>query len=149
MTTYGSYLALVPNFQIGALSTAYSSAINCPAIVSMYYENFALSSKLSQEPAPPQEASRRTETSRGLGSQSQGKKAVKVKMVGNVEVCLNVDYILSRKPRQGGKKARKKGGRGTSEGPGFHPFLRWLGMEEKVSPLVLDVQVLQGGSQRF
>jgi hypothetical protein len=93
-------------------------------------------SKLSQEPAAAQEASRRTETSRGLGSQSQGKRAVKVKMVGNVEVCLNVDYILSRKPRQGGKKARKKGGRGTSEGQGFHPFLRWLGMEEKVSPLV-------------
>ena len=35
-----------------------------------------------------------------------------------------------------GKKSLKSGKRGKSNGQGFYPLLRWLGMEERVSPLV-------------
>ena len=94
---------------------------------------------LSQAPLAQQEANKRTQSSRGFGSQSQGKKQVRVKTLGNVEVSVNVGYILSR--RSGKVTGRKKqstkpGQRGKKSGQGFYPFLRWLGMEERVTPLV-------------
>jgi hypothetical protein len=44
---------------------------------------------LSEDQMALDEASQRTRESRGFGSQSQGKKVVKVQTVGNVEVSLN------------------------------------------------------------
>jgi hypothetical protein len=56
-----------------------------------------LLSSLSQEPLAEQEANKQTQASRGFGSQSQGKKMVKLKTMGNVEVILNVNYVLTRR----------------------------------------------------
>jgi hypothetical protein len=95
--------------------------------------------RLSEDPLAQQQANQRTQSSRGFGSQSQGKKKVIVTTVGNVEVPLWIDYVLSRQPQKDSskrKKQRKPGQRGKSKGQGFYPFLRWLGMTEKVTPLV-------------
>jgi hypothetical protein len=94
---------------------------------------------LSQEPLAQQEANKRTQASRGFGSQSQGKKHLRVKTLGNVEVSVRVDYVLRRvsgKGSGGKKKSIKPGQRGKESGQGFYPLLRWLGMEEGVTPMV-------------
>ena len=94
---------------------------------------------LSQDPLAQQVAHQRTQPSRGFGSQNQGKKQVRVKTVGNVEVSVRVDYVLNRRLGKGRgrkKKSIKPGQRGKESGQGFYPFLRWLGMEEKVTPMV-------------
>lgn len=94
---------------------------------------------LSQAPLAHQEANKRTQSSRGFGSQSQGKKQVKVETLGNVEVSIEVGYILNRRLGRGTgrkKQSTKPGQRGKKKGQGFYPFLRWLGMEERVTPLV-------------
>jgi hypothetical protein len=44
--------------------------------------------QLSQSPVAQQQAHERTQSSLGFGSQRQGKRAVKVQTLGNVEVCL-------------------------------------------------------------
>jgi hypothetical protein len=94
---------------------------------------------LSEDQMALDVANQRTRESRGFGSQSQGKKAVKVQTVGNVEVSINVNYVLSRfRPRKnvGKQPAKTQKSRGKESRQGFYPFLRWLGMEEKVTPLV-------------
>jgi hypothetical protein len=81
-----------------------------------------LLSSLSQEPLAEQEANQRTESSRGFGSQSQGKKQVKIKTLGNVEVSLSVNYVLTRRSKKATgrkKKSVKPGKRGKAMGQGF------------------------------
>lgn len=80
--------------------------------------------RLSEDPLAQQQANQRTLSSRGFGSQSQGKKKVIVTTVGNVEVPLWIDYVLSRQPQKDSskrKKQRKPGQRGKSKGQGFYP----------------------------
>jgi hypothetical protein len=106
-----------------------------------------LLSSLSQEPLAEQEANKQTQASRGFGSQSQGKKQVKLKTLGNVEVILNVNYVLTRRSDKvtgRKKKSAKPGHRGKSNGQGFYPLLRWLGMEEGVSPMVWSTVAMFG-----
>lgn len=106
-----------------------------------------LLSSLSQEPLAEQEAKKRTHESRGFGSQSQGKKLVKIKTIGNVEVSLSVNYVLNRRSgKVTGRKNKsvKPGQRGKANGQGFYPLLRWLGMEEGVSPMVWSTVALFG-----
>lgn len=94
---------------------------------------------LSQSPVAQQEANKRTESSRGFGTQSQGKKQVSVQTIGNVELSLSIHYVLRRglgTVRGRKQKPVKPGQRGKERGQGFYPFLRWLGMEEGVTPLV-------------
>jgi hypothetical protein len=94
---------------------------------------------LSQAPLARQQANNRTQPSRGFGSQSQGKKSVRVETVGNVAVNVSVDYVLHRRSGKvtgRKKKSIKPGQRGKGCGQGFYPFLRWLGMEERVTPMV-------------
>lgn len=93
---------------------------------------------LSQSPVAQQEATKRTESSRGFGTQSQGKKQVNVKTLGNVELSLNIHYVLRRglSNLRGQHQPVKPGQRGKGQGQGFYPFLRWLGMEEGVTPMV-------------
>jgi hypothetical protein len=95
---------------------------------------------LSESKEAQQIARERTAGSRGFASQSQGKRSLTVRTLGNVEVRIGVDYQLNRSPRPGlpqaGRKARKRKQRGTSKGQGFYPLLGWLGMVEGVSPLV-------------
>ena len=98
-----------------------------------------LLTSLSQAPLAQQESNKRTESSRGFGSYSQGKKEVRVKTLGNVEMSLSIDYVLKRRSGNvagGKKKSVKPGQRGKESGQGFYPFLRWLGMEEGVTPMV-------------
>ncbi len=57
-----------------------------------------------------------------------GSKKSTILTVGNVKVTLDLPYVVERfsKPRK-----RKK-----PPNPGFSPFLRWLGLEKRVTPLV-------------
>lgn len=103
--------------------------------------------QLSQAREAQQEANRRTQSSRGFGSYSQGRKRVKVMTVGNVEVKLTTVYVLNRQSRgepDKRRKQRQKGQRGASNGQGFYPLLRWLAMEEGVSSLVWSTVAAQG-----
>jgi hypothetical protein len=106
-----------------------------------------LLSSLSQEPHAEQEANKRTQESRGFGSQSQGKKQVKITTLGNVEVILSVNYVLTRHSNKATgrkKKSVKPGQRGKATGQGFCPLLRWLGMEQRVSPMVWSTVTMFG-----
>lgn len=58
-----------------------------------------------------------------------GSKEQKILTIGNVVINLKLPYVVERKNRKDYKKKPK--------GQGFSPFLRWLGMEKKVTPLVL------------
>lgn len=102
--------------------------------------------QLSQDKFAQSEANRRTDASRGFGSQSQGRQRVKMVTLGNVEVSLAVTYVLKR-PRANQDKQRQKrkpGQRGQSLGQGFYPLLQWLAMEERVTPLVWSTVAAQG-----
>ncbi len=57
-----------------------------------------------------------------------GSKNWEILTVGNVSVTLNLPYVVERS-----RKARKKK---KPRNQGFCPFLRWLGMEKGVTPLV-------------
>jgi hypothetical protein len=107
-----------------------------------------LLSSLSQDPLAEKEANQRTQESRDVGSQSQGKKLIKIKTVGNVEVSLSVNYILNRRTKKTKpgrkKKSVKPGQRGKATGQGYYPLLRWLGMEERVSPMVWSTVAMFG-----
>ncbi|MDJ0708705.1 MAG: ISLre2 family transposase [Leptolyngbyaceae cyanobacterium MO_188.B28] len=92
--------------------------------------------QLSEHPDSQREAKKRTQSSRGFMAASQGKRRLTVLTVGNVSVELKVSYVLGRAPQKRRKGNRKAGQRGASCGQGYYPFLRWLGMEEQVSPLV-------------
>lgn len=101
--------------------------------------NALLLKALSEDQTALNTANQRTRESWGFGSQCQGKRIVKVQTVGNVQVSLNVNYVLNRsRPQKSIKQQRSKKpkSRGKETGQGFYPFLRWLGMEEKVTPLV-------------
>jgi hypothetical protein len=111
------------------------------------WDGTILLSSLSQEPLAEQEANKRTQESRGFGSQSQGEKQVKIKTLGNVEVSLSVNYVLTRRSKKATgrkKKSVKPGKRGKAMGQGFCPLLRWLGMEERVSPMVWSTVAMFG-----
>ena len=88
--------------------------------------------KISHNQSAQEEARKRTQSSRGFHSRSQGKQKLKVLTLGNVEVVLRVSYILSRPGKSNQRKKSRK--RGKSRGQGFYPLLRWLGIEEQVSP---------------
>jgi len=53
--------------------------------------------------------------------------------LGNVVISLWLPYVVERpksqSPKQGGKRRKIKG-------QGFYPFLRWLSMDEHITPLV-------------
>ncbi len=61
-------------------------------------------------------------------TRKHGSKEQKILTIGNVVVNLKLPYVVERKSRSSYKKKPK--------GQGFCPFLRWLGMEKKVTPLV-------------
>ncbi len=74
---------------------------------------------------------RALEQTKGWWRKRTGKNGSRKRTIltmGNVEVTLNLPYVVERLP-----KPRKK-----KKPPlqGFCPFLRWLGLEKRVTPLV-------------
>ena len=67
-------------------------------------------------------------------STGHGQRQVKVFTLGNVVVSLWLPYVVERPQQasshQGGKRRKRPNGQG------FYPFLRWLGMDEHITPLV-------------
>ncbi len=61
-------------------------------------------------------------------TQKNGFKKWQILTVGNVIVNLKLPYVVERKTR---KNYQRK-----TQGQGFCPFLRWLGMESGVTPYV-------------
>ena len=61
-------------------------------------------------------------------TRKHGSKEQKILTIGNVIINLKLPYVVERKTRSSSKK--------KPAGQGFCPFLRWLGMEKKVTPLV-------------
>ena len=77
-------------------------------------------------------ASQRTWHLRHVGSQRDGKRPVKIQTIGRVEVTLRLPYVVKRDSLV----MRKRGQRGAARGQGFYPFLKWLGIQERISHLV-------------
>ncbi len=61
-------------------------------------------------------------------TRKNGTKEWTILTVGNVKVTLKLPYVVERSSQQ---RKRKK-----PRNQGFCPFLRWLGLEERVTPLV-------------
>jgi hypothetical protein len=59
--------------------------------------------------------------------------------IGNVAVSLKLPYVVERHDSKTQKKSQKK-----ARHQGFCPFLRWLGMEEGVTPHVWSTIALYG-----
>ncbi len=68
-----------------------------------------------------------------------GSKTWTILTIGNVIVKLKLPYVVER---TSGKDSQKK-----PKGQGFCPFLRWLGLEQKVTPLVWST-VAEYGTMR-
>ena len=68
-----------------------------------------------------------------------GSKTWTILTIGNVIVKLKSPYVVERKSRKDYQKKPK--------GQGFCPFLRWLGLEQKVTPLVWST-VAEYGTMR-
>jgi hypothetical protein len=60
-------------------------------------------------------------------------RRVQVLTLGNVVVSLWLPYVVER-PLSPSR--RKLGKRKKPKGQGFYPFLRWLGMDDHITPLV-------------
>lgn len=86
-----------------------------------------------------QEAKERTFHLRQSGSQGHGKRTIKILTIGMVEVPLRIQYVVKRLSSE----KRQIGQRGKSEGQGFYPLLKWLGIEEQVTPLLWDITAHQ------
>ncbi len=74
-------------------------------------------------------AAKQTQGWRHPKSKGNGRVERQVLCVGNVVVCLRLPYVVER-----AKQANSK--RQSRRGQGFCPFLRWLCMEEGITPLV-------------
>lgn len=62
-----------------------------------------------------------------------GKRQVQVLTLGNVVISLCLPYVVER-PKSQGQEPRVK--RRKPKGQGFYPFLRWLSMDDHLTPLV-------------
>lgn len=90
-----------------------------------------LLTQLSQAQQAQQIAQQRTAGQRLKGSQGHGYRRIEVVTMGNVSIPLTLPYVIQPK---GG---RVKGKRSQQPLPsGFYPLLSWLGMSERVTPLV-------------
>ena len=75
------------------------------------------------------QASRGTWHLRHIGSQGDGKRPVKIETIGRIEVTLRLQYVVKRNS----SATRQRGQRGPACGQGFYPFLKWLGIQERIS----------------
>ena len=84
--------------------------------------------KISQSNLSIDIANKKTQRWWRAKTKNHGYKKRQILTVGNVEVTLNIPYVVTRSYE---KKQSKK-----YFNQGFHPILRWLSMEEGVTPLV-------------
>lgn len=63
-------------------------------------------------------------------TKNHGYKKRQILKEGNVELTLNIPYVVERNYKN--NKSKKL----LRQGQGFFPMLRWLSMEEGVTPLV-------------
>ena len=85
--------------------------------------------KLSNSKSAQITASKQTHGWRHPKSKGNGRVKRQVLCVGNVVVCLRLAYVVERSNSRSGKRRK-------ASGQGFCPFLRWLCMEEGITPLV-------------
>lgn len=88
-----------------------------------------LLNKLSESKEARITATKQTHFWRHPKSKGNGRVERQVRCLGNVVVCLRLPYVVERS-----NKTRCL--RRHSRGQGFCPFLRWLCMEEGITPLV-------------
>ena len=86
-----------------------------------------LLNKLSQSPEALNTAMTKTQGWWHSKTQRHGSKKRQILTVGNVELALKLPYVVERNHR-----SRRKV---KSSQSGFCPFLRWLGIEEGLTPL--------------
>jgi hypothetical protein len=90
-----------------------------------------LLSKLASNTSAQTVSNDKTQGIRSPQSQSKGRRRITIITVGNVSVPLNVSYVLRDSPKGiAGKRSHE-----WITG-GYYPFLEWLGLSERVSPLV-------------
>lgn len=78
-------------------------------------------------------AAEQTQGWRTPNSTGDGKRPVKILTVGNVVVTLQLPYVVERLEQQSSKPGVK---RRKVKGQGFYPFLRWLSIDNHITPLV-------------
>lgn len=88
---------------------------------------------LSQSKEAQMTAAKKTQGWRLPSSTADGSRPVQITTVGNVIVPLRLPYIVERRRHQPTKLGSK---RRKVKGQGFYPFLRWLSMDEHITPLV-------------
>lgn len=87
--------------------------------------------QIAQSSVAKEIAAQRTQGQRQPSHQGHGYRRITILTVGNVEVGLELPYVA----RTGGKRVKGKRSQQELQG-GFYPLLSWLGMSERVSPLV-------------
>jgi len=85
--------------------------------------------KLSQSKSAQITASKQTHGWRHPKSKGNGRVERQVLCGGNVVVTLRLPYVVERSNKVPGKRS-------CARGQGFCPFLRWLCMEEGITPMV-------------
>lgn len=88
---------------------------------------------LAQSRAAHATATKKTQGWRTPSSIGDGKRRMQVLTLGNVVVSLWLPYVVERPKSQSPTKAGK---RRKVKGQGFYPFLRWLSMDDHITPLV-------------
>ena len=98
--------------------------------------------QLSQSPVALQTAENQTQGWWQAKTQKHGYKKRQIITLGNIIVTLKLPYVVAPDSRSSG--------RGQGRGQGFCPFLRWLSLEEGLTPLVWSTLVEYGAmSQSF
>lgn len=87
--------------------------------------------KLASHPNAPSISNEKTQGLRSPKSQSKGRRRITLTTVGNVSVGLNLSYVVRESLK--GMVGKRSGEWITG---GYYPFLEWLGLSERVSPLV-------------
>lgn len=96
-----------------------------------------LLNNLSQSPEAMKTAHKQTQGWRRPKSQGNGRVERQVLCNGNVLVSLRLPYVVERSNKVGLNRRKIKG-------QGFCPFLRWLSMEEGITPLVWSKVAFHG-----
>lgn len=115
----------------GAVLMERESAIRDAALVLAGQCVALLLSTLAEQSAAASVCRDKTQGVRSAKSQSKGRRQITVTTLGNVAVPLHLSYVV-RGSEQGIAGRRSHAWMSS----GFYPFLEWLGLSERMSPLV-------------